>query len=112
MKYLMETKGQFQLVDYATDNTIQADRPSVIEMTRFFESRVALDQIRVLGKLKDEASDEEFVKYLAESEGDMELAVDSFLSAFGVTDNVTEKVAKAEKDPEPAKTPAKGGKSK
>jgi hypothetical protein len=87
MKLLVETVGQFMLVDGLQE--IQATRPSVISPSHFFSERVSRNQINVLAELKDEATDLEFKKFLAESNGDMDLAVESFLSTFGA-----EKVSK------------------
>ncbi len=84
MKMLVETKGGFQLLDLGyKGQLIHSHRPSVAENSHFVQDRIGRDQVRVLGELKDEATDEDFVKYLEDAEGDLELAIDSFLSEFG-----------------------------
>lgn len=90
-KFLVETKGPYQLVDFGhRHQVVQSHRPSVVEQTAFIQTRVALAQLHVLGELDVEATDEEFAKYWSESE-DSALAVDSFLSAFKL-DTPSEKV--------------------
>lgn len=84
IKILAETKGSFQLVDLTyKGQLIRAQRPCVVENSNFVQDRIGRNQIRVISELKDEATDAEFVAYLTESKGDMDLAVDSFLSEFG-----------------------------
>jgi len=80
---LVETVGDFQLVDNH-NQLIPAHRPAVVEMSHFFQARALLNQLRlVAGELKDTATDKEFASYWRESAGDRELAIESFLSAFG-----------------------------
>lgn len=86
-KLLVETTGEFLLQDtfHPSRQIVQEHRPSVVEKTSFIEQRLAGGQIKLLAlNLKDEASDEEFEKYFAESEGDIELAISSFVAAFTV----------------------------
>lgn len=85
MKILAQTKGEFLLFDTATSQEIPHNRPAVVDRSHFFDARIAIGQIQVLHpELKDSATDEEFKKYLKESDGDIDLAVESFLSAFAV----------------------------
>lgn len=91
MKILCETNGNFQLIDFgAGGNLIRAHRPSVVLGSSFVSSRAAIGQIKVLGNVSDEATDEEFEKYFDEA-GDAELAVAAFLEAFST--EVTKKLA-------------------
>jgi hypothetical protein len=91
-KYLAETKGSFQLVDFSyRQQVVQAHRPAVITMTTFIQQHVGGDRVKLLGEVSDEATDEEFQKYWEES-GDAALAVDSFLASFPV-EAVSEKPA-------------------
>ena len=91
-KHLVETTGSFELVDFSyKSQVLDSTRPSVVAMTTFIQGRVALGQVRVLGELSDESTDEEFVNYWKESE-DPALAVDAFLATFG-KEAVTEKPA-------------------
>ena len=97
MKMLVETTGQFQLQDMEQGNlVISAWRPTVVENSNFVQHRVALNQLKILGKLKDEAINEEFKTYLDESEN-VALAVASFMSSFGLEEFPTEPETKAER---------------
>lgn len=91
MKMLVETSGQFQLQDMNVNPLISAHRPTVVENTNFVQHRVALDQIKILGKLKDEATNEDFMGYMKDSE-DVALAVASFMSKFGLEELPAEPV--------------------
>lgn len=82
-KSLIETTGQFQLVD-ELHQVARANRPTVVELSNFFQTRAFVGQIKMIAALKDEATDAEFAKYWAEAEGDRDLAIQSFLSGFGV----------------------------
>ena len=82
MKILVETTGEFMLIDREQRLSIEAHRPAVSERTQFINVQLGYRALHVLGDLKDEATDEEFQKYVAESDGDTELAVASFLAAF------------------------------
>lgn len=89
-KILVETTGEFELVDFTNGGSIIAhDRPSVAEATTFVQSRTSIGQVRVLDTLTDEATDEEFAKYVAESEGDIELAISAFKTAFSSSNTTT-----------------------
>ncbi len=83
MKVLIETTGDFQLLDYnqARGLVIRADRPTVSEQNEFVHSRAAIGQIKVLGQINDEATNEEFDGYWKDS-GDRELAISAFLDSF------------------------------
>jgi len=83
-KALVETTGPFQLVD-ERQQLIHSDRPTVADVgSNMFQHRAAAGQIRLLaGELQDAATDKEFAKFWAEAEGNHELAIASFLSAFG-----------------------------
>ncbi|MDR3436429.1 hypothetical protein [Telmatospirillum sp.] len=97
---LVETIDSFQLVDNS-NQLIPSNRPAVVEMGHFFQARAAMGQIRlVAGELKDTATDLEFLKFWRESAGDRELAIESFLSAYGSKAVVVE-------EPEPEPIPAK-----
>lgn len=88
-KLLVETTGSFMLLD-PIGQEIPFNRAAVVESSNFINLQVALDKIRILGKLKDEAADAEFVAYWRECDGDGPMAVESFLSKFSV-DAVAEK---------------------
>lgn len=87
MKALIETTGHHGLFDVIGGQRADCRRPSVVVFTGFFQERQSIGQVRTLcATLRDEATDAEFVGYLAASDGDMELAVSSFIAAFGTED--------------------------
>ncbi len=90
MKVLAETTGNFMLVDGT--NLLEAHRPGVITMSAFYQNRISRGHVEMLAKLKDEATDPEFARYVAESDGDMQLAIASFTSTFGIDAPETSKV--------------------
>lgn len=84
-KILVETKGSFMLQDITTGCEVEHDRPSVVLASPFIDQRIAKDQLKLIeGDLQPEATDAEFVKFLKESDGKIDLAVDSFLSKYKV----------------------------
>lgn len=94
MKLLVETTGPFMLVDYGHGAVeIQAHRPSVVENSSFVNARTLVGQIRLISQVKDEATDAEFEKFLKDSDGKMDLAVDSFLAQYGIREEVSKKPA-------------------
>ena len=107
MNVLIETKGQFGLLDLSTrpSQTVDANRPCVVLNTNFIQARVALGQIRVHGYVSDQASDAEFVQYWRDSE-DAKLAVSSFLGAFGTDQETTKEPAPKAKS-KPTRSKAK-----
>lgn len=80
MKILVETTGEFQLVDPETLELMPFNRPAVVTSTTFVESRAAKGEVIVLFPVTDEATDEEFATYWNEAS---DIAVESFKSAFG-----------------------------
>lgn len=89
-KLLVETTGEFELVDFNEGGAIVAhNRPSVVNHSTFISSRTAVGQIRVLDNLTDEATDAEFEKYFKDSEGDVELALSAFKSAYSSSNETT-----------------------
>lgn len=82
------------LVDYGQGGAeIQAHRPSVVANSLFVNARTLIGQIRLISEVSDEATDAEFEKFVQESDGKMELAVSSFLSKYGVREEVSKKPA-------------------
>jgi hypothetical protein len=79
LKILVETTGEFQLVDPYTMELLPSDRPAVVTSTSFVETRCAKGEVTVLSQLKDDATDEEFVEYWKEGS---DIAVESFKSKF------------------------------
>ena len=100
-KLLIETTGEFMLVDYTQGNlVIESDRPTVATRTDFVSGRSANGQLKVLANLDDEASDVEFAKYWVDSGKDSRLAIDSFLSAYGDQVEKTTRKPRTPKSPE------------
>lgn len=99
MKLLVETTGQFMLVDAITGDILEAHRPSVVRSTSFITARATIGQVGVIhNQLPEEASDEEFAKFWRDSGGDKDLAVDSYLaSLFPVSDEDNEEAPKPQK---------------
>jgi len=82
MPILVETTGQFQLMDF--HQLVPAHRPAVVEQTNLFSSRALLGQLKILANdLKAGTTDKDFEAFWAESGGDHALAVESFIAAFG-----------------------------
>jgi hypothetical protein len=103
MKQLVKSTGPHMYLDLANGQQVNAFRPSVIERTVFTQTLLAAQKIDLISaSLKDEATDEEFAKYVADSDGNVDLAVSSFVKTF----NPVEKVA----EPAPKAATAKAGK--
>jgi len=100
---IAQTTGQFDLLDPHTLREVSYDRPYCIKPTVFIDQRAARGDVKIIATdLPDEASDELWASYLAESQGDLDLAVASFKSAFEPKD-----AGEGEKAPEPKAPRAK-----
>lgn len=87
MKVLVKTTGQFMLMFPMTREEVPHNRPAVVTNQSGVDQQINAGQIKVLSPnlLPDDASDEEFAGFWAESAGsdDQEsLAVAAFLSTF------------------------------
>lgn len=72
------------LNDAQTGSEIHWNRPTVCESSNFIGSRVAMGQIKVLcNELSDNATDAEFAEFVFECKPNMNLAITSFVEAFG-----------------------------
>lgn len=79
-RMIVATTGNFALCCLVTNQEIEAFRPSVIRPSAFFSSRMGLGQINILvDNLPEIASDEEFAKTLKACDGDVELAISSYV---------------------------------
>lgn len=77
-------------VEPQTGLVINSKRPTVVTNTPFVKEHISDGRFDLLAsKLPDEASDEEFAEYFKESEGDKELAVESFVASFNNKDEET-----------------------
>lgn len=84
-KLLIETTSSIMLVDPMSRDEVAFNRPSVVLWTSFLEGRLAIGQIRVVAAdLKPETTDDDFVAVLAACDGQMELAIASFVSEFAL----------------------------
>lgn len=98
MKHLVETTGNFMLLDLGSAQEIDAFRPTVVRLTEWMGVRISKGELKVVAAdLKDEATDAEFVTYMKEMNGDAEAAVASFLSKFGKDAIVAEEPAPAKR---------------
>lgn len=92
MKILAELTGQFLLLDPHNGALLEPYRPHVMASTHFISQRSSLGHIKILAtNLSEDATDAEFATYWAESAGDRELAINSFLAAFGPKPEKTKK---------------------
>ena len=84
----------------ADNQFVPGHRPAVAKVTQLLEGRIAKGDFRlIVGNLSDEATDDEFVKYLNDSESE-DLAITSFEAAFSV-----EESRKTEDETKEVKTP-------
>ena len=90
-KVLAETTKPIMLLEPTSGQMLGHDRPYVIDYSSFFESRTGKGEIRIIeAELPDTATDKEFEECLKASDGDVALAVASFIS-----------IVKPETKPEP-----------
>jgi hypothetical protein len=113
MKVIAHTTGAFQLLDAFSGDLIPAHRPAVIEKTMFITARLAIEQVKIVAEVNSSATDAQFVKHWKDSDGDMDLAIQSFLAIYGLDvvaqeDVAREREAEAEtaaQEPEAAPAP-------
>lgn len=87
MKHLVETSGQFMLVDPYTRTTIRHDRPTVARVSEFLVERVARGDIKIIvQELPEQANDAELYEFIAEA-GDVATGVAAYLATFGLDDH-------------------------
>lgn len=80
MKIFVQTRGSFMLICPYSGQIVESGRPYVISPTDFFNHRIALGQLEVIGRnLPDEASDVDFAKWWAESP---DTAVEGYPTSF------------------------------
>lgn len=68
---------------FADKQYIMADRPRVVVSSSLVQSVIAKGKMTLLGKLKDDASDEGFVKVLRKANNEHNKAVDTYLKTWG-----------------------------
>lgn len=82
---------------------VHPTRPSVVTYTAYVQSRVASGQLTlVAAKIDDSMTDDQFRKFFRESNGDEELAVQSFQSAQPRVETEEPQVPPVEKPEVPA----------
>ena len=80
MKYLVETSGDFMLLDLSMGAEIPEYRPSIVVPTNFVQGAAARGQLKILrNDLPEAANDAEFAAYWAEN---AEIAIEAYLSKF------------------------------
>ena len=94
---LVETTGSFQLQDYPSRGTVRATGYTVIARSEQLEVWVGERKLRIVADLGDEATDAEWLDYLAASDGDLTLARASFVSTFPPAGFVPPEVAEGSK---------------
>jgi hypothetical protein len=83
LKLFVKTTGAFILMDPAGEQVIMPGRVHVARSGYFVQNQLTLGHLTVFRhELPDEASDAEFQAWLVESNGDEELAMDSYASRF------------------------------
>lgn len=98
MKIIVETKGAFGLLCPYTRAYVRPTGPTLVGMNSFMSERIAAGQLTLLAaNIKMEATDEEFLVYLAESKSEkakgakaevkaQSLAIASFAANFAHED--------------------------
>ncbi len=83
MKLVVETNGAYQLADVEVPNgVIRHEGYTVVDPTGFVNRVTGFGQLSVKGQVNDEATDEEWLTYVSESKGDLQLALEAFQSAY------------------------------
>lgn len=82
MKLLIETTGNFGLLHAEQDEFVRPVGFTVVLASQWANERVSLGQLLTKAALNDEATDEEWRETVRESDGDLELAVASFVDRF------------------------------
>ena len=80
MKLMVETAGSFMLMIGRKE--VPWNRPTVVFSVQQVASQIAIGQLKVLFELPEAADDDEWVKWLAASDNDLELALSSYRAKF------------------------------
>ena len=85
MKMLVSTIGDFMLRSSHTGDELNWQGISLVRDCPFVQSKIALNVVKCHAtNLKDSATTEDWQNWLKESEGNEELAVESFVSAYTI----------------------------
>ena len=84
MKHLVETTGDFMLLDSSTRTSIRHDRPTIVKVTPFVTTRLGTGELKLLIQdLPEEATDDEMFEYIMLA-GDAATGVAAYLAHFGL----------------------------
>jgi hypothetical protein len=98
MKSIVETTGDHMLIHVKTGESIHAHRPSVAEDDEFLHYQVGLRHLRILARdLPSTVTDAEWAIWLKECDGDMDLAIASFVSSFEKAEPLAEVISVTKK---------------
>ena len=87
MKVLVETTSNIMLLDPNTGDAIDDVVPTLTVWTAFLEARAGLGQVRVLHRgFTEDATNDEWLEYLKACEGKLDMAIQSFVSKYGLQD--------------------------
>jgi hypothetical protein len=99
MKMLVETAGRYQLMDNDTRTLIRHEGYTVVSRTTFVDKWVMLGQIKFVAEVADAATDAEWREYVKASDGDLQLALESFKANFPVGGAVVPESPEASETP-------------
>ena len=81
VKAIVKVKPNSHLLDITHNQVVTDERPCVVLMTYFIHQHIGFGTLKPLvGDLPDEASDVEFAKFWKDSDGNENLAIESYLS--------------------------------
>lgn len=78
MMLLVETTGEFSLIETETGVQIHRKRATVVPQTNFVSARLSVGQLNLLLQLSDDATDAIWVEHLEACAGNLQMALDSF----------------------------------
>lgn len=105
MKMIVETVGPYMLLGSTMNGSdaVEHNRPCVVVATTYIQLKAAAGVVKILKQdLPDEANDADFAGFWAECEGDVDLAVESYVSSFEPKPAKAPKAPKPDLAPEPA----------
>lgn len=88
-KVVVETTGDFHLLDVSTGTLYRANRLTLAVRNSFLQQQVARDRAAIVCAVNDELTADELREYEKEAEDDRELLIESLTSAYPV-DGVSE----------------------
>jgi len=86
MRAIVETTGSHMLMHPRSRETVSHNRPSVVMNDSFIHQHLAIGSVRILARnLPPESSDEEWAEWLKNCDGDVDLAVASYVAKYAET---------------------------